>query len=220
VDDGTDGDEAARAAAAEAVRRLGNALAGHEPPAELLARVTALADGLAAEAEAAPRRDKREEMATRGRMAEFRRTGVWPGPVPDGSAIDFDRSSFVGGPLSPFAMGATFWRQGDEAHGRAIVGPAYEGPPDRVHGGAIAALIDETMGSLLSVLGGVAFTGRLAVDYLAAAPVGVELRFRSWLVAQEGRRLTIACEGSAVGAVFARGEAIFVQQDPARLATL
>lgn len=216
----TDEDEEARAAAAAAVCRLGNALAGRNAPAELLARVTAAAEALAREAEAAPRRDKREEMANRGRMGEFRRTGVWPGPVPDGSAIDFDRSSFVGGPLSPFTMGATFWRQGDEAHGRAVVGPAYEGPPDRAHGGAIAALIDETMGSLLSVLGRVAFTGRLAVDYLAAAPVGVELRFRSWLVAREGRRLIIGCEGSADGAVFARGEAVFVEQDPARLAAL
>ncbi|MPY94976.1 MAG: hypothetical protein GEV08_18535 [Acidimicrobiia bacterium] len=214
----TQQDVATRAAAA--VRRLGDALAGHVAPDELLARAIALAEELAAAVEAAPQRDKRAEMASRGRMGEYLRTGTWPPPVPDGAVIEFDRGSFVGGELNPFTMGATFWRQAEEAHCRVVVGAAYEGPPERVHGGAVAALVDETMGSLLSVLGKVAFTGRLDVRYLEAAPLGVELRFRSWLVGRVGRRLNIACEGSADGVVFTRAEAVFVEQDPARLAAM
>lgn len=212
--------DAAGAAAAASLRRLNDAVSGRDLSPELLARVAVVVDELAAIAAEAPPRDKRTEMATQGRMGEFLRTGRWPGPVADGSTIDFDRRSFVGGPWSPVAMGAIFWRHGDEAHGRVVVGRTYEGPPDRVHGGAIAALVDETMGSLLSVLGGVAFTGRLTVDYLRAAPLGVELRFRSWLAGREGRRLMIAAEGSAEGVVFARAEAVFVEQDPTKLANL
>jgi acyl-coenzyme A thioesterase PaaI-like protein len=219
-DDRGEDELAAAHRAAASVQRLGDALVGHVVDDELLDRVAAAADELAEVARLGVRRDKRSEMASRGRMAEFLLTGEWPGPVGDGEVIEFDHSSFVGGPLNPFAMGATFWRQGDEAHCRVLAGPVFEGPPGRVHGGAIAALMDETMGCLNSVLGTVAFTGRLSVDYLQAAPLGVELRFRSWLDHKDGRKLNFAAEGSAEGVVFARGQAIFVEQDPARLAAL
>ncbi|MEA3214120.1 MAG: hypothetical protein QOJ19_276 [Acidimicrobiia bacterium] len=209
--------DAAAAAAADAVRRLGHALTGHLPEGELLARVEALASDLAAQIEQTPRRDKRQEMLERGRLGEFLRTGAWPGPVDDGASIEFDRFSIIGGRLSPFGMGAHYHRQGNEAHARITLGPAFEGPPTRAHGGVVAAVVDEVMATLLSVLGTVAYTGRLTVDYVRAAPLGVELNFRSWLDRQEGRRLQIGCEGSAEGVVFVRGEGVFIEQDPARL---
>lgn len=212
--------DAVAAGAAEAVRRLGHALTGHLPNRGLLTRVAALANDLAAEIEQEPRRDKRHEMLERGRLGEFVRTGAWPGPVDDGAPIEFDRFSIIGGPLSPFGMGARYQRQGNEAHARITLGPAFEGPPTRAHGGVVAAVVDEVMATLLSVLGTVAYTGRLTVDYVRAAPLGVELNFRAWLDRQEGRRIHIGCEGSAEGVVFVRGDGVFIEQDPARLLEL
>jgi acyl-coenzyme A thioesterase PaaI-like protein len=214
---GADADTDAERRAMLAVRRLGHALTGWVVPGDLLAEVADLASRLAERAEAGIPRNKRAEMNERGRMAEFLRTGEWPGPLPDGSPIDFDHRSIIGGPLSPFGMGAVFWREGDEARCRVTLGPAFEGPPGRAHGGVIAAIVDEAMGALLPALGTLAFTGRLSVDYLRPAPLGVPLEFRSWLAGQEGRRLHIACEGSAEGVVFARAESTFVEQDPRRL---
>jgi acyl-coenzyme A thioesterase PaaI-like protein len=220
--DGGHRDDSAEAArrAAWAVRRLGNALSGHLTDPSLLDEVVTACQALAARIEAGELRDKRIEGAHRGRLGEFLRTGTWPGPVPDGSEIEFDARSIIGGPLNPFGMGARFWRHGGEARCRVTLGPAFEGPPGRAHGGVVAALVDETMATLLPVLGMVAFTGRLAVDFVRAAPLRTELELRSWLVERQGRRLHIACEGTAEGVVFVRAEATFVEQDPARLAEM
>ena len=142
---------------------------------------------------------------------------AWPPPEPpaDGEAIEFDPWSFVGGPFNAFAMGARYWRDGDGSRGRVTLGRAYEGPPGRVHGGAVAALFDEVMGATLRVLGTRAYTGRLAVDFLRAAPLDVMLDLRGWLVRREGRRLYLAGEAAVEGVAFARAEATFVEMAPA-----
>lgn len=215
--DGTPGPDEAAERAAAAVRRLGHALAGRQAADDVLTRVAEVAEALAADLEVGPPRDKHTEMAVSGRLAEFTRTGRWPGPVPDGSAIDFDRRSLVGGPLNPFAMGSRYERRGDEVRCLVTLGPAFEGPPGRAHGGVVAALIDETMAALMPVLGVMAFTGRLAIDLLAAAPLGVELELRAWLARREGRRLHVSCEGRAGEVVFTRAEGTFIEQDPARI---
>jgi hypothetical protein len=213
----SDPDAAARAAAT-AVRRLGHALTGHIVADETLIQVQHLAAELAEQLEGGPRRDKRQQMLDRGNLGEFLRTGVWPGPVPDGDTIEFDPHSLIGGPLNPFGMGARYHRAGEESHCHVTLGPAFEGPPERAHGGVVAAIVDESMATLLRVLGTVAYTGRLTVELVRAAPLGVELLFRSWLDRRDGRRLHIQCEGSAEGVVFVRSEGVFIEQDPARLA--
>jgi len=114
-------------------------------------------------------------------------------------------------------MGARYWRGGDEARGGVTVGPAFEGPPGRVHGGALAAIFDEIMGALLPAIGVMAFTGRLTVRYRKATPLGVPLELRSWLASREGRRLHLEAEAKADGVLFANAEAIFVEQDPSVL---
>jgi len=207
--------DAARRRAASAVSRLGHVLAGHEVAEGVLLDLADRVDELVEQLGELPLRDKRNDIERRARWGEYRRTGVWPGPVPDGDEITFDRSSFVGGVLSPFAMGATFHREGDEAVGRVTMGPAFEGPPGRVHGGAIAAMVDEVMGSVNSVLGTVAFTGRLSVSFVGPCPLGTELEFRAGLVERDGRKLHLACTGRAGETVFARAEATFVEIDPA-----
>lgn len=202
--------------AALAVRRLGHAVTGRVLDDDHLLELADALEALAARAERGEPFDKQREMMTNGRLGSWLATGEWP-TVPDGEVIHFDPRSFVGGPLSAFGMGARYWREGDEAHGRVTLGPAYEGPPGRVHGGALAAIFDEIMGALLPAIGVMAFTGRLSVRYKRATPLGVPIELRSWLASREGRRLHLEAEAAADGVVFATAESVFVEQDPAVL---
>jgi acyl-coenzyme A thioesterase PaaI-like protein len=206
--------------AALAVRRLGHAVVGRILDDAHLAALADALERLANEAEQLPHFDKQQEMLTNGRLGRWLETGEWPS-VPDGETIHFDARSFVGGALSAVGMGARYWRVGDEARGQVTVGPAFEGPPGRVHGGALAAIFDEIMGALLPAIGVMAFTGRLTVRYRKPTPLGVPLELRSWLASREGRRLHLEAEAKADGVLFANAEAIFVEQDPSvLLATL
>jgi acyl-coenzyme A thioesterase PaaI-like protein len=202
--------------AALALRRVGHAISGRILDDSHLAELADVLEELAERAEQGPHFDKHTEMLTNSRLGHWLETGEWPS-VPDGDAILFDARSFVGGPLSAMGMGAHYWRVGNEAHGRVTVGRAYEGPPGRVHGGAVAAIFDEIMGALLPALGVMAFTGRLSVRYRRPTPLGVPLELRSWLASREGRRLHLEAEATADGVVFATAQAIFVEQDPSVL---
>lgn len=183
-------------------------------PDEVLVAIRDQALELASAGEHAERRDKRKDSAMAERWATLRDTGNWPVPV-DGERIIFDSSSIGGGDANPFSIGAHIRRDGDEAVSTVTVGAPYEGPPQRVHGGVIAVLIDEAMGSLMRVLSTVAYTGSLSVRYLAAAPLEEELEFRARLVARNGRKVTAACTCRSAAGVFAEGEATFIEVDAA-----
>lgn len=205
---------AARAAAAAAIRRLGHAITGHMISAELAIRVAELATELAALAEDNPKRNKENEHASSPRFATLVAGGI-PDPVPDGEVIEFDRFSVVGGPLNPFAIGAHHRRDGDDAVTTVNFGPAFEGPPGRVHGGAIALVMDEATATVLPMTGRFGFTGSVSLKLLAPAPLGVDLEFRSVVVGEERRKLFIRCLASGPEGVFAEADAIYIQSDPA-----
>ena len=143
----------------------------------------------------------------------------WPPGPPDGGAIEFDPTSLVGGPLNPFAMGARYHREGDEAVGRVTLGPCFEGPPERVHGGVICAIFDEVLGCVFRATGTPSgFTGELRVRFEAPAPLGVELEFRGRQVGAEGRRQFLEGEATGPDGVrFASAAATFVQMTPEHL---
>lgn len=210
-----DGDAAAdlRTEAAQALRLLGETLAGHLVPDDVLVRIRDQASELVQAALPAEPRDKRRDPAMAERWTTLLETGTWPVPV-DGERIIFDRSSIGGGDANPFSIGAVIRREGDEAVSTVTVRAPYEGPPQRVHGGVIAVLIDEAMGSLMRVLSTVAYTGTLSVRYLAAAPLHEELEFRARLVERNGRKVAVACTCSSAAGVFAEGEATFIEIDP------
>ena len=206
--------QAAQLAAAAAIRRLGHALAGRVIDAELATRVAELVDELAAVAERCPARRKEEEHATSPRF-EALVAGRLPEPVADGQPIDFDHFSVVGGVMNPFAVGATHRRDGDEAVTTVNFGPAFEGPPGRVHGGAVALVMDEATATVLPMVGRFGFTGTVSLKLLAPAPLGVDVEFRSRVVGEEGRKLFIRSVASGPEGPFAEADAIYIQNDPA-----
>jgi acyl-coenzyme A thioesterase PaaI-like protein len=209
-----DPDDLARAAAAAAVRRLGHALIASRVPAELARRIAETVEALADETDAAPARRKEVEHARTSRRYQALLEGRLPDPTAHGEEIEFDRFSLVGGELNPFGLIADHRRDGEEAVTTVRFGPAYEGPPGRVHGGAVALVIDEATATVLPMEGRFGFTGTVSLKLRAPAPLGVEVQFRSRLVGEDGRKLFVRCVASGPKGVFAEADAVYVQVDP------
>lgn len=193
-------DFAARIRAAAVVRRLGHAIVGHEIEPDLL-------HGLADELER--RLPPIENGAPRSRMVEIMKRNVFHQPA-DGQRIGTFPDCVVSGDANPMGMGVGFFRRGDEAVAHVTLGPAFEGAPDRAHGGVVAAIFDDLMGFVLHILGTPAFTGELTVRYLAPTPVKAEIEFRAWLRDRQERKIWIEAEAVYDGTVAATASGLFI----------
>ena len=211
---------AARTRMAQAMQQLGHALIGHRIDVELAGRVADAAEQLAHEARTGPARDRASEMASSPRLAGLVEGGPL-GPADgdgDGERIDFFRDSIVSGRTNPMGIGVDVRRHGDAAVAITTLGPAFEGAPGRAHGGILAAIIDEAMGCVLPIVGEIAYTANLNIDYIAPAPIGRELRVTARLRDRSGRKLWIEAHGTADGDIFVRAEALFLAVDLAMFA--
>ncbi len=188
-----------RARAAAALRRLGHAMMGHEADGDLLLRVAAAADRVAADLEAQPAR-QRDLLRLKRQMFE---QDVEHG----GRVVHFDEC-FVSGPWNPMGIATEVRFEGGEAVAELSLGAAFEGAPGRSHGGIVAAIFDDVLGYLLTFRREPGFTGELTVRYLAATPIGQPLRFRARVVDVDGRKLHAAGEAYALDEDGAEGEPV------------
>lgn len=122
--------------------------------------------------------------------------------------------SVVSGSANPMGLGADLWREGEVAVMEVTLGKAFEGAPGRSHGGIVAALIDETMGLVLSLYGELAFTVQLDISYLAPTPINQPITARAWLEERDGRKLSIRASVQSIDAVVAEASALFIAVDP------
>lgn len=187
--DGNDDAAKARARAAAALRRFGHALHARDADVELLERVADAADAVTAQLEDAPPRTRD--------LGSLRRQ-LWQDPVPDGAVVGHFEDCFVSGAWNPLGIGIEVRREGDEAVASVVLGPAYEGAPERSHGGIVAAIFDDVLGYLLRFLGQPAFTGELTVRYLAPTPIRQPLEFRARVQQVEGRKIDTIAEAYAL----------------------
>lgn len=205
-------------ALAKSLNRLGHLLVGRRIDPNRAEALTALLDEVGDEASTWAPMTKAERLHAGDRVTSFLESGDWPPPPPDGDPLEFDPASLVGGQLNPFTMGARYHRDGDEAVGLVTLGPGFEGPPERVHGGAICAIFDEVMGSVFRATGTASgFTGELKVRFEAPAPLGVELEFRARQVDSKGRRQFVEAEATGPDGRFASATGIFVQMTAEQL---
>ena len=58
---------------------------------------------------------------------------------------------------------------------------AYNGPPGAVHGGVIAGVADELLGSVCVVNDVAGFTGTLTIRYRSLTPIDEPIRMRAWV---------------------------------------
>jgi acyl-coenzyme A thioesterase PaaI-like protein len=199
-----------RARLAERLRTIGHAFVAKELTDEDVRILDGALDSIASVLEAA---EPRTHALPAGSWESFRM--AVPSERTEGRKELFG-DSIVSGTCNPMGLGAQLWRDGDEAVTEVSLGRAFEGAPQRAHGGMVAALIDETMGLILAIHEVLAFTVQLDITYRAPTPVGQPLLARARLDRRDGRKLYMSAEVTHDDVVVATATSIFVAVDPAR----
>ena len=117
------------------------------------------------------------------------------------------------GVLHPLAPPLTLERSGDRIRGRVTFGTAYEGPPGCVHGGYVAAIMDELLGAAQAVTGAPGYTGTLTVRFTSPTPLREELVLDGGVDKVEGRKIFTSGTCHAGARLCAEAEALFVSLD-------
>ena len=190
-----------RTEAAQVLRELGHQMTSHTIDEALLERiveaVTRFRDEVAS-----------GEPRSRGPMDRFHDAGV------DEENRGLFPDSIVSGIDNPMGINARMIRDGEEAVLRATLRSAHQGAPGRAHGGIVAAMFDEAMGLVISMMQVMAFTGWLKVTYRAGTPLHEELEIRARMTGKEGRKISMTAEMTdAAGTLIAEAEALFIEVD-------
>jgi len=123
-----------------------------------------------------------------------------------------ERSPFIG-QANPVALPLTmeFVEGGIDAV--ANFGTLYEGPPGCLHGGYIAGIFDEVLGTAQTFSGHVGMTGRLTIHYRSPTPLNTDLHLRARFESVRGRK--ILCKGTlhAGDRLCAEAEGLFISVD-------
>jgi len=166
----------ARRELAAALRRFNSATLAADVPTELLRSVTAKVLKELARIETG-------EMV-HGKKAQAERIAAGQGALPH---MVYEMSPVLG--LSnALAPPMDMWQAGGVVHGRVTAGWAYEGPFGLLHGGVIALLFDQLLGTGAHVTGGSALTGRLTIHYHHTTPLNKPLRLVARLDHEDGRK--------------------------------
>lgn len=72
---------------------------------------------------------------------------------------------------------------------RMQVEPSFEGGPGVIHGGILSSAFDEAMGLTHRMVGAIAVTVHLEIDFAKPIPLGVELRIEAETVGSVRRKL-------------------------------
>jgi|DewCreStandDraft_5_1066085.scaffolds.fasta_scaffold00371_10 acyl-coenzyme A thioesterase PaaI-like protein len=125
------------------------------------------------------------------------------------------------GPANPYGLAIAFVPQGPEVVGTFTPRTEHQGFPGYVHGGVVAAALDEAMGWAVYNAGAWAITGRLEVRFRHPVPVGGPLQVRARVKEVRGRRLLAEAHLlGADGQVLAEAVALFLRVGPAEAARL
>lgn len=118
------------------------------------------------------------------------------------------------GPENDTGLGIRPRLEGDLVVAEVRFHERFHGGPGLVHGGAIAAFLDDLLGFVPMVHDLVAVTARLDVRFLSPVPIEETVTGRAWLGDIDGRKVLV--EGIAAGAdgLHAEARAVFVIVDP------
>jgi acyl-coenzyme A thioesterase PaaI-like protein len=136
-------------------------------------------------------------------------------------AGDFDSHASLGyelnpldGKSNPIAAPIIIWFEGDKILAKVTMGWQYEGPPNSVHGGFVAALFDQFLGVGQKLTGQPGFTGTLSVKYIKPTPIATELLLEGRVDRIEGRKSFLVGEMWAGDVLTATCEGIFISVAP------
>jgi hypothetical protein len=139
-------------------------------------------------------------------------------PFPNGPAT----RSYVSGSAAAAEnrTRVAYFRNGGSDHLHACVwfGPLSEGPPDSVHGGAIAAVLDEAMGASCWMNHHPVVGARITINYRHLVPLGFSGRVEAWIDHIERRKCFITSRlTDESGKIHAEGEGLFIKLTPEQL---
>ncbi|MEY4081063.1 MAG: hypothetical protein RL430_1493, partial [Actinomycetota bacterium] len=118
----------------------------------------------------------------------------------------------LSGVMNPMAPPMTSEYHPDEKRvvSSILFNEAYQGPPACVHGGFVAALLDEALGRTRHLTDRNCVTGSLLVTYRRPTPVNVPLTVDARITEMHDRKMVVRGEILANGEVTAVGEGTFV----------
>ncbi|MCL2661077.1 MAG: PaaI family thioesterase [Acidobacteriaceae bacterium] len=141
-------------------------------------------------------------------------------PVSAGSSSTIDEQAnhcFGCGPANPQGLHLEFTTEAafpPSATAQFQLDRMHEGPPGHVHGGIVAALLDEAMSKLNRPLNVLAMTRHMEIDYLRPIPLHERHVLVSRHVKRDGRKLFHQAEiRSLAGETLACAKGLFIVLD-------
>lgn len=202
----------ARARAGKALRDIGHAFVGRRASIEQIDRLADVLESISAELWPADPRSRGSHVLSESEIGDY----------PQGRFMSSFDDRPISGRSSPWGLDLDLHRHGDEVEALLVMRAAHEGAPGRSHGGIIAAMFDDVFGYVLGVIHQPAFTGELAMRYVAPTPLHRQLACRVRLDERRGRRLMMSGELREVesGNVCVTATATFIAVDPEAFARL
>ena len=118
------------------------------------------------------------------------------------------------GPDNPGSLGLRLAIDGERVTGEVTLDERHQGAPGFAHGGAVATALDDTLGTLLVVLGQPGVTASLEVNYRRPAFLGRRFRLDAEVERIEGRKIHMTARMRDDGDVVAEARALFIQVEP------
>ena len=95
------------------------------------------------------------------------------------------------GAANPASLGIVYTTTTDGAEARVRFGRHHQGPPGIVHGGLLATLVDEAMGTVPHDGRGVRVTSEMTVRYRRPTPIDTDLVCRAHINDAAARGFTV-----------------------------
>lgn len=129
----------------------------------------------------------------------------------DGTTTYSTITNIVDGATNPAAPPLVLERAEEGLRGEVTLNSTYQGPPGLVHGGWIAALLDQALGSASAIETSPGLTGKLEVNYRRPTPLFTPLEITARVERTERRKVFVTGEIRAHGEVTAEGSALMVR---------
>lgn len=166
----------------DALKRITDKMVRCEATPDELESVAAQLEAVAAKTDGFGRRSQSDIYA---RM--FARTATRQDVL---DIVDYEIFTGLSTPISP---PMTLWLDGDVVRGKANLGLTFQGPPGRVHGGVIAAMLDVLMAKTQDLTKTMGVTGTLNIRFIRATPLKADIDMEARVLRTDGRKLF--CEG-------------------------
>ncbi|WP_306371591.1 PaaI family thioesterase [Nocardiopsis sp. CC223A] len=179
------------------VHALIDTVANTEADADTLAAATAAVEEVTGSLALAPRR----QIGTMVRR-----------DLPDGDSEYGTITNIVAGDTNPAAPPLSLAPAADGGvYGEVTLDTVYQGPPGLVHGGWIAALLDQAVGTASSLATSPGLTARLEVNYRRPTPLFNPLEITAEVERTERRKVYVNGRIRVNGEVTAEAKAIMVR---------